>query len=577
MFAMPSATLPAWRERLSRPVMRMAGLLALAVLAGCAVPGNGPGQRVTIAEGSVSGSYLAGRIAGMERDTASAVEYFSRVLAADPDNRRLQRQVFVLMLQDGRTEQAAALARRLLDNNPKDGLANLTLAVEAFRNGRPGAAIAAIDAAPRAGFMSLLGPLIVAWAGMERRDVDAALDALVALDGNQAFEPFRAFHTALIYDFAGRRKDAMKAYETTLQTRAGNVLRVALAHAAFLARGGQRQKALEYFEKFLAENGPNPVIAAAMEQLAQGRMKPFLEKAADGGAEALLGAATVLAQDNARSLALVYGNLALWLSPGHPGVLTMLGEVHERNGNYRAALKAYEGVAADSPYYWNAQSRIAWTLNNLGRRDEAVAKLREILARHPDRELWVALGDMLRGRNDFAAAAAAYGKAIAMLKKEREQDWSLYYARGIAYERAGEWKKAEADFLHALKLRPDQPLVLNYLGYSWVDRGENLARARRMIERAVELRPDDGYIIDSLGWVLYRAGKYDEAVARLEKAIELKPEDPVINDHLGDAYWRVGRIREARFQWRRALSFNPDAELAAAIKRKIRHGLDGGA
>ncbi len=203
--------------------------------------------------------------------------------------------------------------------------------------------------------------------------------------------------------------------------------------------------------------------------------------------------------------------------------------------------------------------------------------MQEILARHPDRELWVALGDMLRGRNDFAAAAAAYGKAIAMLKKEREQDWSLYYARGIAYERAGQWKKAEADFLHALKLRPDQPLVLNYLGYSWVDRGENLARARRMIERAVELRPDDGYIIDSLGWVLYRAGKYDEAVSRLEKAIELKPEDPVINDHLGDAYWRVGRIREARFQWRRALSFNPDAELAAAINRTIRPGPEGAA
>ncbi len=577
MFPILSAALSAWREKFCRSAATVAGLLGLAVLGGCATPGNGPDQQGAIAEGSVSGSYLAGRVAGMERDTTSAVEYFSRVLAADPENRQLMRRVFVLMLQDGRTEQAAALARRLLDNNPKDGLANLTVAVEHFRNGRPGAAIAAIDAAPRAGFMSLLGPLVVAWAEMERKDVDAALDALVALDGNQAFEPFRAFHTALIYDFAGRRKDAMKAYETTLQTRAGNVLRVALAHAAFLARGGQQQKAREYFEKFLAENGPNPVIVAAMEQLAQGRVKPFLDNAAAGAAEALLGAATVLAQDNARSLALVYGHLALWLSPDHPGILTMLGEIYERNGRYPAALKAYEAVPEDSPYYWNAQSRVAWTLSNMGRRDQAVAKLREILARHPDRELWVALGDMLRARNDFAAAAGAYGKAIAMLKQEREQDWSLYYARGIAYERAGAWKKAEADFLHALKLRPDQPLVLNYLGYSWVDRGENLARARQMIERAVELRPDDGYIVDSLGWVLYRAGEYEEAVSKLEKAIQLKPEDPVINDHLGDAYWRVGRIREARFQWRRALSFGPDEKLAAAIRRKIRHGLDGGA
>jgi len=165
----------------------------------------------------------------------------------------------------------------------------------------------------------------------------------------------------------------------------------------------------------------------------------------------------------------------------------------------------------------------------------------------------------------------AIGRAAAAGLPER---WALFYDRGVARERSGQWERAEADLLHALEMKPDQPLVLNYLGYSWIDRGENLERGLKMIEKAVELRPEDGYIVDSLGWAHYRMGDYAAAADYLEKATELVPEDPTINDHLGDAYWQTGRLVEARYQWRRALQFGPQESEVKPIEAKLENGLN---
>src|SRR5262249_17865161 len=151
----------------------------------------------------------------------------------------------------------------------------------------------------------------------------------------------------------------------------------------------------------------------------------------------------------------------------------------------------------------------------------------------------------------FAEAVTAYDEAIRHAGADGlPERWTLYYDRGVALERSGQWQRAESDLQRALELKPEQPLVLNYLGYSWIDRGGSLERGLKMLEKAVELRPEDGYIIDSLGWAHYRLGDYAAAVQYLEKATELVPEDPTINDHLGDAYWQTGRLVEARYQWR---------------------------
>ncbi len=238
------------------------------------------------------------------------------------------------------------------------------------------------------------------------------------------------------------------------------------------------------------------------------------------------------------------------------------------------AIAAYEMVPSSSPLKLGADIQIALELDSMGKVDEAARRLTDIAAARPhDVEALSALAELQRSRKKYAEAAATYDKAIAAVGIPQRQNWTLFYFRGICYERSKQWPKAEADFKKALELYPDQPLVLNYLGYSWVDKGLNLEEAFKMLRRAVELRPNDGYIVDSLGWAHYKLGQYAKATETLEKAISLKPADPVLNDHLGDAYWRVNRRLEAHFQWNHARDMKPDPEDLPEIEEKIKDGL----
>ena len=185
----------------------------------------------------------------------------------------------------------------------------------------------------------------------------------------------------------------------------------------------------------------------------------------------------------------------------------------------------------------------------------------------------MALGNIQRARKQYAECAASYAKGIATIANPEKANWLIYYFRGICHERTKKWADAEADLKKSLELFPDQPHVLNYLGYSWVDQGANLDEGMKMIRRAVEQRPDDGYIVDSLGWAHYRLGNFEEATKHLERAVELKPEDPTINDHLGDCYWKIGRTLEAQFQWAHARDLKPDPDELKKIEEKLRVGL----
>jgi Flp pilus assembly protein TadD len=222
----------------------------------------------------------------------------------------------------------------------------------------------------------------------------------------------------------------------------------------------------------------------------------------------------------------------------------------------------------------NANIQLAIDLDGLDRTEEARKLLDKLVAEQPkDVEAILALGNILRGRKKYAECADVYSKGIATIAEPQKSDWLVFYFRGICLERARQWDAAEADLKKALELFPEQPQVLNYLGYSWIDQGVNLDEGMRMIRRAVEQRPEDGYIIDSLGWAYYRIGQFDEAVKHLERAVELKPEDPTINDHLGDVYWRIGRLTEARFQWSHAKDLKPEPEELPKIEEKLKSGL----
>ena len=565
------------RLRVRPGVLLLAGLL----LAACATPpraanSDPAGTMVQAPPASVYGSYLAGRQARADRDISAAARYYLQALEADPDNQRLRERTLQLLLSDGRIADAVALGERLVDVKPNDGLVNLVLAVDALRRQDFARAQSRMAAAREQGFIRLLGPLISAWARVGEGDVAGAMASLDRLDATPAFKPFRLWHQALIQDVTGNTEAAIAAYSETLNVSVGGAVRVSEVYGNLLARTGRTEQARAHYEAMLAKAPGSLVLKAGLKALAGPPAEAIVATAVDGVAEALYGAAAVLNQDNAHEAAITYLRLALYLRPELPIAQAMLADIYEARDDLATAIKLYRAIPRQSPYSWNARIRLGWVMNRINRADEAVALLRQMTAEETDRtDALVTLADILRGNEQFTAAAKVYGEAIGRIGKVEPRHWSLFYARGIAYERSRQWKLAEQDFLKALELRPEQPLVLNYLGYSWADQGIKLDEALAMIERAVVLRPSDGYIVDSLGWILYRTGRYREAVEHLERAVELKPSDPIINDHLGDAYWYVGRRSESCFQWRRAMSLGAGADIAGAIKRKLEVGLDG--
>jgi Flp pilus assembly protein TadD len=306
--------------------------------------------------------------------------------------------------------------------------------------------------------------------------------------------------------------------------------------------------------------------------------RPIVANPREGLAEALFHFASALQQERSAEFALVLTRLALHLRPNLDAAQMLVAGILEQQKRNLDANKVYQSIAPTSWFSWSARLRVAANLEATENYEEAERVLRALARERPDRvDALSQLGGMFRTKERFAEAVAVYDEAMKRVAKVEQRHWSLFYARGIALERSKQWPRAEADFLRALELQPDQPYVLNYLGYSWIDQGVNLDRGMEMIRKAVEQRPNDGYIVDSLGWAHYRLGNYEKAAEHLERAVELRPHDPTINDHLGDAYWKVGRILEAQFQWKRAQGLKPDAELAAQIEKKLKEGLTAAA
>jgi tetratricopeptide (TPR) repeat protein len=352
-------------------------------------------------------------------------------------------------------------------------------------------------------------------------------------------------------------------------------LRFADAYARALAAGGDLAGATKVYEGFSAVIPHHPLIEQALADLrANHALDPLVHNAKEGAAEALYGLGSAGSRQGDEFPALVYLRLSLYLRPSSDLTAVTLASLFEQLKQGDQVIAAYQLVPTGSPLKTGVDIQIALELGGMGKTDEAMRRLTEIVAGRPrDVEALSALAELQRSTKKYVEAAATYDQAIAAVGIPQRNNWTLFYFRGICYERSQQWPKAEADFKKALELYPDQPMVLNYLGYSWVDQGLNLEEAFKMLRRAVELQPNDGYIVDSLGWAHFKLGQYSEAAETLEKAINLKPSDPGINDHLGDAYWRVNRRIEAHFQWNHARDMGPDPEDLPAILKKIEVGL----
>jgi tetratricopeptide (TPR) repeat protein len=560
------------------PLRRTATALVLALWV---VLGNsGPaaakdvGGANAVAGSSAIGNYLAGRHAQSSHDIQSALVFLNAALGAMPDAPDLKRRTFILLVIEGRIAESLTLARELLDENPKSPIANLTLAVAALAKGDHAGVTKRFADASERGLNSFTGPLLEGWSLAGSGKADAALEALSRLDGSESTQGLHDVHRALMLDFLDDAR-AAGAYQNLTEKELIGSFRIVQHLGRFYERAGETDKARAVYDKFRADLPGTSLLDMADARLKSGK-KPgkLLRNASDGAAEALFSIANSLRRQRARETALVLARLALHLRPDFPIAQILVADILEDDERFADSNAIYAAVGKASAYRVSADMSRAQNLDSLGQTDEAIELYRQVAERRShDPQPMTLLGNLLRQHERWEDAIQAYTDAISRVGILEKRHWRMLYARGIALERAKRWPEAETDFQKALEFEPEQPFVLNYLGYSWIDRGLHLEKAQQMIRRAVELRPNDGYIIDSLGWGYYRLGKYKEAVKELERAVQIQPEDPVINDHLGDAYWRVGRKLEAHFQWQRSLSLKPEEADAAETRVKLEKGL----
>jgi tetratricopeptide (TPR) repeat protein len=523
---------------------------------------------------SLSGSYLAGRYASRLRDLDLAAEYFAQALRDDPSNSVLIERTFVLAFSAGDVKRAEELAAPVLALDPTHRLARTLLGLKEFTLGRNAKALEhfkKIDATP---LDELTASLLIAWTHAAQKNPKTAMSALDRLGKTEYFTIFRDFHGALIADLLAQPARADAFYKKAFE-QAGTSNRVIQAYGNFLERNSKKEQARTLYRDYLAAHEDQPVIAEILKNLEAGR-KPerFIPDARTGLAETMFSIAGWLNDEQTIDAALVYVQLALFLKKDFPSAQMLLGDIYEATARNDKAIEAYDQIPKSTVLYEKAAIEIAVNLHQLDRAEEALDKIETVLQVSPKSyDALITKADFLRDAKRFLEAADAYSKAIALISEPDRNHATLFYFRGIAYERAGLWDKAEVDFRKSLALSPDQANVLNYLGYSMIEKRINIPEAMDMIRKAVELKPNDGYIVDSLGWAHYHMGEYEEAAKHLERAVELRPEDPIINDHLGDAYWRSGRRLEARFLWQHAKDNKPEAADLARIEKKLKEGL----
>ncbi|MEL6644528.1 MAG: tetratricopeptide repeat protein [Pseudomonadota bacterium] len=526
-----------------------------------------------VADGN-AGAYLAGRQAGLANDYEAAAQYFARALLRDPSNPSLIENAASAYLSMGDLNRAVPLATRLDDLGVESQVAGLIRFADMTRDGRWQDIVDALDAGQSVG--PLYDGLLRAWALVGLGRMGDALEQFETVEAGRGMQAFGLYHRALALASVGDLEGANAVFSGDNGVQLRLTPRGLIAHIQVLGQLEETDAALDVIET--AQRGRvDPFLLSLGARLQAGESVPFdvATSAADGIAEMHYSIANALTGEASDGFTLIYARLATILRPDHVEGLLLTADLLERLERYSLATDVYDQVPREHAYFYIAEMGRAEALKQADQIQASIEVLTQLGETHGDLPLvHVALGDTLRRLERFDEAVAPYDRAINLIDEPQQSHWSLYFSRGIAHERNESWPEAEADFRKALELQPDQPQVLNYLGYSFVEMKINLDEALDMIERAVAGEPNSGYITDSLGWVLYRLGRYDEAVVHMERAAELLPIDPIINDHLGDVYWAVGRYREAEFQWHRALSFDPEPEEAERIRRKLEIGLD---
>lgn len=521
-----------------------------------------------------AGAYLAARQAFTDNDFAAAVLWHDKALRADPTNIALLEGSVTARLALGDIAGASANGKALLATGTRNQIAYLAVLAGDVRSGDFAKVLADQTAGNTIG--TLIDKLIAAWAKVgtgKMAQAQADFDAIIKTPGTGAFG---IYHKALALASTGDYEGADRLLSGPDAGSVMQLRRAVLARAQILAQLERNPEAVAMIDAAFGAR-PDAGLADLRRRLAAGEPVPFdaARTATDGLAEVFFTLATALNADADQTYVLLYARVAAALRPDHAEALLMSAGILEALQQYDLASDVFGQVPASDPAYVSARIGQADAAIRAGRTDASVALLQTLVSESPkDESVQTALGDALRRQGRCDQAITAYSAAIALIPDPAPGNWPMFYKRAGCHVAQDDWTAAEADFHTALKLAPNEPRLLNELGYSWVDRGVNLDQALAMIQRAVAAAPDTGYIVDSLAWAYYRLGRFDEAVAPQEKASRLMPVDPIVTDHLGDIYWQVGRKREAQFQWRRALSFTPQDDDTTRIQRKLAVGLD---
>ncbi|MBW8640223.1 tetratricopeptide repeat protein [Hoeflea sp. WL0058] len=570
---------------LQRKLKRLLG--AVTIGAFIALPASALAQTsdadfdTTIAN-SYAGAVLAGQSAEADLDLDTAIDLYAKALSYEPDNIDIKQRLMLLLFKSGRFEEGVELAGELKTETDVASVAALALGVDAMRKREFGRAQTQFDAESAVDLERLLNGLLNAWAIYGEGDADKAISEVDSLSGPDWYDIFKTFHIASIHELNGDKDAARRLYTSLIldqqaaRTAPDTFIRATMALAIMEARSGNKRAALDALASGSAfANGYMPLETLHDMIEADMPLAADIASPEQGAAAVLFTIGSALNREGAQDYVALYLNFARALDPDNASTLIILGDLAAKLEDIEGANAIYRAIPDNSVMHRVAQLQLGLNLADLGQVEEAKTYLNGLVAENPDDlRSYLALGSVLSEAKEYDEMAENYDKAVkAIGVLPNRSHWNIYFQRGIAYERIKEWDKAEPNFKRALELFPNQPQVMNYLGYSWVDMNINLDEGMALIRDAVRLRPNDGYIVDSLGWAYYRLGEYENAVEELERAAELQPGDPTINDHLGDAYWRAGRRNEARFQWERSLTMEPEPEEIPKIEAKLEKGL----
>lgn len=581
--------------RLRRCMLLTAFVAAL--VAGCA---SAPPRETT-----ATGDYLTGRLAARVNALGEAAAAYAEAHRIAPGDVRLLKDAFLFHAASGDIDGARPYAEKLVAGAPRsagggledleieeaEGLARLVLSALALKRGDLRAARAAHARAGEPPFVRSIAFLTDVWIESDLAGPAAAIDKLDNA-GARVFTAFSPLHRGLLAEKAGRLDEARVAYAASAYTLGGPVGRA--AYGAFLERR-RDETAVGYYEALGRDPGPGrraaeqaaariergrPSAAYARTTSAQGTAIAYysfagamIEQAADQRARAEEAGFNVGRPRFNTPLSLA--RIAIYLDPQIEDARRLVGGILSVYGDYEGAAAVLAPIPPSSPNYEQARIEMAGGLLARKMPSQAAALLRDAIRRDPEGlELRWRLAGIYAGEGMHEAAVETINAALSSPRLGEREAWRYYVSRGGSLLELDRWEEAEADLKKAVELGPEQAVALNYLGYSWAERGINLEEAFELIEKAVSLAPNSGAIIDSLGWAHYQLGDYNEAVGHLEKAASLEPDDPTITDHLGDVYWRLGRPIEARYQWQRALELDPPERLKRALEQKLEHGLD---